>query len=328
MGYKMNPGKLGKKVLTRISGKGKIIDNPVFALYNLGRRLQFDHHWGEVYVNDVVGCNYRCAHCWVCTDALNGNTSSGFVGKKTSQFPGEFKGEAMHRADDVFDYLQHKARDKEWKVFAFTGGETSFYRGGLKRMAERAREAGDIAIGIDTNGWLISQNAKYLDKFEGLQDVMNFYVSVKGVTPEEFSRFTGVDGKFYDAPFKAIERLLKRGFQATPGGVVLNTIAHGQDGEEVAEMLHARLAQIHPQLPALVSYHKISTLVHDRQELSRRMQSRGYTKTKPSAFERTLLDSFERLGTVILHGQPENQNTPRMVLNRPVLEEIIDDLRG
>jgi len=328
MAYDINPDRLGKIVLNNIQIDKRIIDEPIFALYNMGRRLKNDCHWGEVYVNDVIGCNYRCAHCWVSTDALNGNINSDFIMRKLSQFSSKFKGRLIHNADDVFNYLEHKAKDKKWKVFAFTGGETSFYKGGLKKMAERARESkSDIAIGIDTNGWIISQQEDYLDVFDGLQEVMNFYVSIKGITPKSFSRFTEVAPKYYDSAFIAIEKLLRRGFKTIPGGIVLNTIAYEQNAEEVAEKLYGRLSQIHPKLPALVSYHKISTLVHNRQELSRRMKNRGYIHTKPSEFEKVLIDCFNRSGTPIIESLPENENIPGVISKDKTLQEIITDLR-
>jgi uncharacterized Fe-S cluster-containing radical SAM superfamily protein len=328
MAYNINPERLGESVLNRIIGKGEVVDEPVFALYSLGRRLRNDVYAGETYVNDVVGCNYRCAHCWVSEKALNGNIHSDFVVKRISQFPGKFRGKLIHKADDVFDYLQNKANGKRWKAFTFTGGETSFYRGGLKRIGERARESDSpIAIEIDTNGWLISRLDNYLDAFDGLQDVMNFYVSVKGTTPEDFSRFTGVAQEHYNTALDAIEKLLRRGFKAVPGGVVLNTISYGRDVEETAERLHKALSRIHPQLPTLVAYHRISTFAHDQQALSRRLKSRGYVNTKPSEFERVLVNCFDRLGTPIIGSLPENKNVPGIISKDKKLQEIIADLR-
>lgn len=63
MAQGINPGALGRKVLKKLYGrKSDFIDEAVLPLYNIGRRLPNDCNWGEVYVSDVIGCNYRYAH--------------------------------------------------------------------------------------------------------------------------------------------------------------------------------------------------------------------------------------------------------------------------
>ena len=321
----IDPARLGLAVLRNISGSGqKYIDEPVLALYNMGRKLPNDPHWGLAYVNDVVGCNYRCAHCWVADDALAGKTGSGFVEKKAGQFAKAFRGRATHGADEVFGYLMKKSDGLEKRIFAFTGGETTFYRGGIRRVAELAQREKGVKIGMDTNGWLIAQDPKYLDAWDGLQDTLNLYVSIKGVTPESFRRFAGVNEVHADASFKAIETLLKRGFKAIPGGVVLNTFAHHDNPYEMIGLLHGKLSGIHPDLPRLVSYHKISTMVHDQQALSLRLRSRDYVKMRPSDFERMLVSEFEKRKTPII--DTIRGSVPGIVAKDKVLKRVISAL--
>lgn len=322
MNWNIEPAQITAKVLKRVASSSKIVDAPVFSLYNIGRRLKSDPCWGETYVSDVVGCNFRCAHCWVNDSSLNGNLNSEFLSRKFSELPAQFSEHKTQEADAVFDYLQKKSNNKEEIVFAFTGGETTLYRGGLQRIAERIKtQDKDIKLGIDTNGWLIAQKQDYLDSFKGFEEVVHFYVSIKGTNPESFSRFTGVKPEYFESPFIALERLLKAGFRAIPGGVVLNTLAYEQNPSQVAEVLHNRLTLIHPELPKTLSYHRISMQVHDQQQLSNRMKSRGYAHTKPSEFERILLDYFKKKKTEIIRAIPGIKS------KKEVIERIIADLR-
>ncbi len=322
----IDPARLGQVVVNRIyETKEQFIDDPVIALYNIGRYLKEDPHWGPVYVSDVVGCNYRCAHCWVADDALNGHLDSEFIIKKTSGFVNSFKGSSLHKVDDIYPYLRNKADKLENKILAFTGGETTLYRGGIKRLGELAKYTG-VRIGLDTNGFQIAQDPAYLDALEGLQDVLNFYVSLKDVMFSSFNRFTGVKEEYCDHGFIAMENLLKRGFLAIPGGIVLNTFGYDNDPEFCADMLFSRLSVIHDDLPKLVSYHKISTMVHDRKAQSTKMKSRGYLNTKPSMMEKIILDKFSHKGSPILEAQPENTDIPGSILKEKILKKIIKEI--
>ncbi|MBN2052908.1 radical SAM protein [Candidatus Woesearchaeota archaeon] len=335
MSYKasgINPAELGEAVLKRVYGTDKpFMDEPVLALYNIGRKIEHDPNWGLCYVSDVLICNYSCAHCWVSIYARNGILESDFMRKKPQKFVSNFRGKIIHPADTIFDYLEKKSGDVRKKIFAFTGGETLFHRAGLKVMGELAKQAAretgkKIIIGIDTNGWLIAEHKDYLDAWEGLQDVMSLYVSIKGTEPKEFQRFTGVDGRYYDYPFIALERLLKRGFFAIPGGIVLNTFADKHSLEHKINpvtRLHERLSAIHPELPCTISYHAVSMRAHDPKALSRRMKSRGYEKTTPSLVKESLINYFNKQGSPILEHLPENKGIPGIVLKDKTLTEII-----
>jgi len=326
----IDPDLLGRKVIGRITGSPdssrSYLNDPVFSFYNIGRRLPNDPHWGEVLVSDVIGCNYRCAHCWVSTDALNGSIGSAFLKKKNSQLPKEFRGNTLQDADAIFSYLLRKSESMPKRIFAFTGGETSLYRGGLKRVGELAQNASEkVHIGIDTDGYLIATQPEYLSAWDGLQDTFNLYVSIKGHDAASFQRFTSVNGKAYDTPFVAIETLLKHGFKTIPGGVVLNTIAHHDNPVEVAEQLQARLSSIHPDLPRLLSYHAISWMVHDRKAVSKRLKSRDYISTKPSDTRDAIVKTFERLKTPIV--DVASGCKPGILSKNKILEHIIADLK-
>jgi len=91
-------------------------------------------------------------------------------------------------------------------------------------------------------------------------------------------------------------------------------------------MLFSRLSVIHDDLPKLVSYHKISTMVHDRKAQSTKMKSRGYLNTKPSMMEKIILDKFSHKGSPILEAQPENTDIPGSILKEKILKKIIKEI--
>jgi uncharacterized Fe-S cluster-containing radical SAM superfamily protein len=323
-----NPIKLGDGLVKRISGStSHFIDEPVFAAYNVGRYFKNGSKWGDAFMIDALGCNLRCAHCFGHNDALTGKISSDFVKSKVDNLPKKFRGSAIHSADDIFDYLLPLLEKKKTNIIEFTGGEPTFYRGGLKRMSELAKHVKKgITVGVNTNGLLIAEFADYLEAFEGLQDALYFYVSIKGTSPEEFKRFTSANGNYYDHPFIAIKRLLERGFRTIPGGIVLNTFADESAIEEKDNpitRLYSRLSEIHPLLPGLISYDQITYgRVYQPEEQIKRMRERGYVDCKPSMVENALFTYFEEKGTpIIKSGKGE---LPGMITKKRVLEEVIN----
>ncbi len=318
----IQPDLLAERVLNRMGFSGPYVDDPVIALYNIGRRLKFDPHWGPVLDNDVIGCNYRCAHCWVAEEALDAKLNSEFIQKKNRAKVASMRGAAIHSSEDIFRYLMKRSERDGLQMWAFTGGETTLYRGGISSVARLAMKEG-VTVGADTNGWLIAKHDDYLDAWEGLQDTLHLYVSIKGTTPGEFERFTAVCGEHYEAPFVAVERLLRRGFEAIPGGVVTNTLATEaelKDNPNPITRLYDRLAMIHPDLPSLLSYHKVSTMVHDQRALSRKMRSRGYTNTKPGLIARELDSYFSSKGNPIV------KEEPALLSKAELAKKIIQDL--
>ena len=330
---RIDPIQLGQAVISRLSDhKDPYLDEPVIGLYNLGRLIPCDSNWGRACVSDVLGCNFRCAHCWVHGDALNARLDSAWVADKVMQFPQRFAGRAIHGADDLFEYLAQRLKKTQSSVAAFTGGEPTQYRAGIGRFAALARARGGIKVGVDTSGFMIADHLEYLDAWEGLQSTLSIYVSIKGATPEAFQRLTGVDPAYHDYPFIALQRLLQRGFFTVPGGIVLNSLTNAAGCDEARAQiarLHQRLTAIHPDLPRAVSCHKVTfgKMVHQPAKQSARMRSRGYYDTRPAAARAILEDYFAQRGTPLLESRPQNRGKAGIDFKKRVIERIIRDLR-
>lgn len=314
----IKPGNLARAALRNAFGDSALqggseiwIDKEELPVYNVGRPFVSDA-WGPIMQTDIAGCMYRCAFCWVSGEALGVKTEGGkgFLQKKLDALPGQFRGQLTHSVDDLYAYLKARVlrlAEKEGKPprpLAFSGGEPTLYRGALRRMAELAKQDG-LGVIVYTAGFQIAQDPSFLDVFEGLQDTVRFYVSLKNATPESFSQVTGVSAEYGDSHFKAIETLLRRGFFTIPGGLMLNTFARPEDVQAAennpVHILHERLSRIHPALPGLITYNRVTYgNVHDSDEQVARMHTRGYEKNPVKAVQDALEDYFAQKGTPIL----------------------------
>jgi len=339
---KMDPARSSGALIRKIVGKEaevseQWIDDPVFAVYKMGRPY-VSNTWGSIMQVDVTGCPYRCSFCWVHNEALSGQYA-GFLDKKIGGLPKNFR-EAMQKdgtvsAEDLYEYQKARigrfeARGKDVEMITFSGGSPTLYRGGLVKMAELAQRDG-LKIGIYTEGFHIAQNPEYLDAFEPYKDSVRWFVSVKNATPETFQQMTGVDPKYSDSHFTAMKMLLERGYTTYPGGLILDTFVskeqlNSEQGEDPFVALHEKLAAIHPDYPQLLAYDKATRgMVHDPAGQSKKMASRGYgaRKTVPSAVEAKLVETFERLGTKIL---PFSAEKPKSITGKEVMEKVVADL--
>lgn len=260
---------------------------------------------------DVSGCNFRCAHCWVSNASLGANFNDPSIQKKVNALPKAFRNKA-NDASDVAEYLHARllktATEHKGSGVSLSGGEPLPYRGGIKTLAGYFQEQPQpFYINLETTGFLIARDESYLDVFDGLQDTLRFYVSIKSMNPERFEQFTGVEAQYLDDAFIVLERILKRGFLATPGGVVLNTFETVDNldnrNNDIAR-LHQRLSHIHPDLPQALAFHKIDFAnVQNREELNKRMINRGLEHTRTATapkIQKALISYFENAGTPIM----------------------------
>jgi uncharacterized Fe-S cluster-containing radical SAM superfamily protein len=226
-GTNADPDKLGRIPLRRLLGEdGPYSDEPSLPVYRIrryeGKRL------GSVVFFEVLGCDASCAHCYVPEEYLRAKISSERVQEALRRLPGKLKGNLLNTADDIYEYgraRQAKLGDVVGKALELTGGETSLYRGGIKRLAQRAKEDGMIVI-VKSNGYLIASHDEYLDAFQGLEDTLKFSFSVRGTTAEEARRFSGVNHPgYYLVPFIAAEKVMAKGFEAPLLDVTLDTLA-------------------------------------------------------------------------------------------------------
>jgi len=321
------------------------IDEPVFTAYNAGRQYH-SNAWGNILQTDITGCPYRCSFCWVHDEALAGRVNSNFLKNKIGKLPSALKksmeDKGVITADELYDVLEKKAKTLEAKgqkidLFTFSGGSPTLYRGGLLRFAELAKEHGR-KIGVYTEGFHIAANEGYLKPFvdKGLQDTVQFYVSVKNATPDTFKQLTGVSKEFSESHFIAAKKLMENGFLTYVGGTELDTLATAdqlklEGNENPIVALHKKLTDIHPDLPRAITYNKVTFgQVHDPKGQAKKMRAREYTNEKgtksnmaPALVKERLECYFKEQGTPIM---PFSDESPRSENGLELLEKIRDDL--
>lgn len=331
-----DPDEMRQRMMAALTGETEsppeILDEPVLSLYNIGRLVNGDANWGKVYVHDVVGCEHRCKHCWVHTAALGARFDHPWMQKKLDQLPTPFRGKTMQSADELFAYMLPKLDKQSMRVLYFTGGETLTYRGGVKRLAELAKEH-DAIIGIDTDGYLVAKDETYLDAWEGLEYVIYPWVSIKGVDPVQFQRFTTIDGNYHDYPFVAMERFLERGFITIPGGVSLGAFAHGEDLSREPNsitMLHDRLSRIDHRFPNTLATHRITMgmMVHEMEAQSRRMEAAGYMGKNANGEYDAIVGHWKKKGTPLISEDPEKCDGKTLVQAKtPIIKGVIKRMK-
>jgi uncharacterized Fe-S cluster-containing radical SAM superfamily protein len=241
-GTNADPDKLGNLALKQVLGEsGPYSDAPVLPVY---RTREYDgKRYGKVIFFEVLGCNSNCAHCYVSEDHLRAKLDSSLLQKRLQKLPGNLKGKLLHSSDELYEYGRNRyARTAELKgrALELTGGEPTLYRGGIKRLAERAQDDG-VLIVVKSNGYLIASDEGYLDAFSGLEDTLKFSFSVRGTTEQEAQRFSGVKSPGYHlAPFIAAKKVIERGFEEPLLDVTIDTIADpeslGQDDNPITRL--------------------------------------------------------------------------------------------
>ena len=259
-------------------------DDPTLAIYRI-RNYKDGNKWSTTTMIDILGCNEDCAHCFVPVAALRGDLNSAYVKMMLSRLPGSLKGKATHQAGDIYAEITKRMRNRsealEGQVIELTGGEPTLYRAGLLELSRLASQD-TITVAINTNGLLIGTDEKYLDAFSGFEGNVQFSVSPKGITPEEFRRFTDAKQEYFETPFVAYARILERGFKAFLS-VHLDTLAFPEELEQEdnpVERLRTRIESIKPGAFSGIIWDRMRTHMFSNKydDAEAKMVARGYWK--------------------------------------------------
>lgn len=324
----IDPVKLGATINKRTLGTtAQFSDAPLLSIVKI-RPVKSDKDQALDISVDVAGCNFRCAHCWVSNASLSANFRDEAVRVKLAALPKQFQENPIN-ADEFAAYLHARlkksAKEQVGSGVSFSGGEPLPYRGGIAAIAKYFQNQPEpFYVNMETTGHLIAQDEGYLDAFEGLQDTLRFYVSIKAADDAGFAQFTGAEGAYHTDAFIALERLLKRGFLATPGGVTLNCF----DPEKIP-VLHAKLTEIHPDLPRALAYHSVTFgQVQAPEEQKTRFKARGYGGVSPAQVKAKLLAHFAASGTpVIMADNDTKVKGLEYKRTEDVLHRVIADLK-
>lgn len=156
----------------------------------------------------AAGCCLRCIYCW---------------SSWSRDYPEEFG--KFYSPKEVAEKLFQAAREgivsPGWQRFQKTkveklrlsGCEPTIGKEHLLTLLEYVEESGYPLFILETNGILLGCDKDYAKKLAKFRKLY-VRVSFKAATPQGFTQRTGALGRFYEAPFRALEYLLQEGIDA------------------------------------------------------------------------------------------------------------------
>ena len=195
-------------------------------------RFRRDRWYGGIVTGDVVGCNLRCKFCWAWRFTWNTRVR----GK-------------MLTPQEAFHIMEKKAGSRIKKM-RLSGGEPTIGFNHLIRLIELSINAGYHFV-IETNGILIGLNYSYareISRFHG-RDI-EVRVSIKGASPEEFTRLTGAPREYWFTQLRALENLIEAGLSV--GDEVYPAVMLSFSTKENVLYLKEKLREIDEHLPEYI----------------------------------------------------------------------------
>lgn len=185
-------------------------------------RFRSARFYGGIATADCLGCNLRCAFCWAWGQVHQ------------AQRLGEF-----YEPRAVAEHLAAIARKKGFSQVRLSGNEPTL---GMPHLLEVLRHLPEgLAFILETNGIILGAEKKWAQELAAFPQVFA-RVSLKGCTPEEFSRLTGARPEGFAFQLQALEHLLGAGVDCHAAVMVSFSPL------ESREKLRGRLASIHPAL--------------------------------------------------------------------------------
>jgi len=162
-------------------------------------RFRADRWYGGIATADCVGCPLRCVFCW-------------------SDFPRDHPKKAgeFYAPEDVFNRLDTIARKRNLTQLRISGNEPTLGKEHLLKVLELVEQS-NYSFMLETSGVLIDREcAKSLAPFKNV----HVRVSLKGTTPEEFSRLTGAAPEAFKLQLNAIAHCLDAGVSVHPSAML------------------------------------------------------------------------------------------------------------
>jgi len=180
--------------------------------------------YGGIATADVVGCQLKCVFCW--SNVPRDNPAE--VGR-------------FYTPNQVFKALDAVATRRDYRQLRLSGNEPTLGRLHLLRLLDLVEEAKRYVFILETNGLLIGHDPSYAKELSKYSCV-HVRVSLKGASPEEFSRLTSALPEAFELQLKALENLVAHGVPCHPA-VMLSF-----SSKDSVEELRRRLRRIHPAL--------------------------------------------------------------------------------
>lgn len=176
--------------------------------------------YGGIATADCVGCCLRCLFCWSWHIVVQP--------EKVGRF---------YSPEEVVRNLTSIVRKKGFHQIRISGNEPTLHRSHLLRVLELIPR--EIHFILETNGILIGHDPSYA---KDLSIFPNLYVrvSLKGASPEDFTRLTMAKPEGFEWQLKALENLVEAGVDCFPA-----VMADFSSPEEI-DRLRQRLKEIRP----------------------------------------------------------------------------------
>ena len=160
-------------------------------------RFRGGRWYGGIATADCVGCCLKCVFCW------------GHLTRDNPRKHGQF-----YAPQQVFDEIVKIAGKRGYDMLRVSGGEPTISRGHLLQLLELVEQTRYTFI-LETNGILIGADKKYAQELSKYSN-LHVRVSIKGCTPNEFSRLTGAKPNGFNLQLNSLKNLLDAGVSCHP----------------------------------------------------------------------------------------------------------------
>ncbi len=158
--------------------------------------------YGGIVTGDVVGCGLNCVFCWVSPRIRFHVDEVGF----------------WCSPEEAFSKMKQLVEKTGINKVRLSGGEPTIGRKHLLKLIELFDEYGAFFI-LETNGILIGHDPSYAEELSKFSN-LHVRVSIKGCTPEMFSKLTGADPIGFELQLKALENLIDHGVSTHAAAMV------------------------------------------------------------------------------------------------------------
>jgi len=160
-------------------------------------RFRGGRWYGGIATADCVGCYLKCVFCWSHLTRDNPHKHGDF-----------------YTPQQVFSRIVKIAEKRGYNMLRVSGGEPTISRDHLLQLLELVEQTRYTFI-LETNGILIGADKKYAQELSKYSN-LHVRVSIKGCTPEEFSRLTGAKPDGFYLQLNSLRNLLNTGVSCHP----------------------------------------------------------------------------------------------------------------
>jgi len=208
-------------------------------------RFRGGRWYGGIATADSVGCNLRCKFCWSWKPRDNMGKYGRFYSPK-----------------EVYMRLASIASRRGYRQLRVSGGEPTIGRRHLIQLLELFEKTSYLFI-LETNGILLGAFRDYAKEISRFKNV-HVRVSLKGCTPEEFSKLTGANPEAFQLQLKALKNLLDFGVPTHPAVMLSFSSKESLErlteelrsiDEELVEELEPEYVFLYPHVVKLMKKH-------------------------------------------------------------------------